>query len=160
MLYKFRVGCMLYKRVVCVLYFLSYMIFSFLNCFFSDFSKQKANGSRLMWASSWHFRTVSACCINMSYACCIFVLHFSRKKNNLITIKRKLEEPWLGLGSGLGLGLGLGLFFVLYFCVLYFSCCIFSWYIYSLDSELTLTMQNIDVRHETTAQLRADKKEH
>ena len=63
-----------------------------------------------------------------------FVLYFSKEQNNLITDKRNLEEQWLGLG----------LFFVLYFYVLYFLCCIFPYGKYSLDSELKLTMQNID----------------
>ena len=58
-----------------------------------------------------------------------------------------------------GLGLGLGLFFVLHFSVSYFSCCIFPYYIYILNSEITLTMQNIDVTQESTEQLRANKKE-
>ena len=47
--------------------------------------------------------------------------------------------------------------FVLF--VLYFSCCIFLYCIYSLDSNLTLIMINIDVTQETTAQLRSDKRE-
>ena len=45
------------------------------------------------------------------------------------------------------------------FCVVFFVLSFTILYIYSLDSELTLTMQNIDVAQETTAQLRADKKE-
>ena len=50
-----------------------------------------------------------------------FVLYISKEGNHLITGERKLEEQWLGLG----LGLQLGLFSVLYFSVLYISCCIF-----------------------------------
>ena len=70
-----------------------------------------------------------------------FVLYFFKGEKYLITAERNLEEQWIVLG----LGLGLELFLVLYFSVLYFSCYIFLYYIYSLDSELTLTMQNIDV---------------
>ena len=73
-----------------------------------------------------------------------FVLYFSKKTNHLITGKKKLEEQWLEVG----------LFFVLYGL-----CCLLPYCIYSLDSELTLTMQHIYVAQETTAQLRADKKE-
>ena len=50
-----------------------------------------------------------------------FVLCYSKEQNHLITDECKLDEQWLGLG----LGLGLGLFFILYFSVLYFSCCNF-----------------------------------
>ena len=49
------------------------------------------------------------------------------------------------------------LFFYIVLFMLYFSCCIFPYSIYSLYSELTLTMQNIDVTQETTSQLRADQ---
>ena len=71
----------------------------------------------------------------------------------MITGKGKLEEQWLGLG------LGLEQFFVLCFSVFYFPCCIFMYYMYSLNSELTLKMQDIDVKQENTAQFRAEKKE-
>ena len=37
MLYNYFVVCMLYKRVVCVLYFLCCMQLSFFNCFFRFF---------------------------------------------------------------------------------------------------------------------------
>ena len=82
-----------------------------------------------------------------------FVLYFYKGEIFLITGKRKLGEQWLGLW------LGLGLFFVWNFSVLYSSCCIFTYGIYILDSEITLTIQNIDVTQENTAQLRSEKKE-
>ena len=110
---------------------------------------------RVVWTSFciWAWCT---CCISvlhnfflcvLYFLCCIF----SKERNNLITIKRKLEKRWLGLG----LGLGLGLIFVLYFSVLYFSCWIFalcfSCLIYILKNKITLTIQNIDVAQENTA---------
>ena len=48
-------------------------------------------------------------------------------------------------------------FFCVAFFMLYFLCCIFLHCIYSLNIELTLTMQNIDVTQETIAQLRTEK---
>ena len=81
-----------------------------------------------------------------------FVLYFYKGEFFLITGKRKLGEQWLGLW------LGLGLFFVWNFSVLYSSCCIFTYGIYILDSEITLTTKNIDVTQENTAQVRSEKK--
>ena len=132
------VGCInvLYACcILCLVWICSFFTFSF-TVFFN-----KRNGSRFMWASSWHLHDVSTCCIKVSYVCCIFCVLFLKEKNHLITGERNIEERWLGLG----LGFGLGLLFILYFSVLYFSCCIFPYYIYSLDSELILTMWNIDV---------------
>ena len=57
-----------------------------------------------------------------------FVLYFLKVKIHFILGIRKLKEKWLELG------LGLGIFFVLYF-----SCCIFPYFKYSVDSDLTLT---------------------
>ena len=48
------------------------------------------------------------------------------------------------------------IFCVVFFCVVFWRCIVL-YCIYSLDSDLTLTMQNIDVTQETTAQLRAEK---
>ena len=70
----------------------------------------------------------------------------------MITGKRKLGEQWLGLW------LGLGLFFVWNFSVLYSSCCIFTYGIYILDSEITLATKNIDVTQENTARVRSEKR--
>ena len=44
--------------------------------------------------------------------------------------------------------------------MLEFLRCIFLYCMYSLDSELALTMQKIDVKQEIISQLRAKKKEH
>ena len=48
------------------------------------------------------------------------------------------------------------LFCVIFF-MLYFSCCIFLYCIYILESEITLTTQNIDFTQETTEQLISEK---
>ena len=130
---------MLYACCINVLYefCISRIVWNFIYLFIY---KLKANGSRLMWESSWQLRDVWAGCINIIYELCVVferAVHvvsacfinvfmravclcciFSKKKIHLITGKRKLEEKWLWLG--LGLGLVLGLFFVLY-CL----CCIF-----------------------------------
>ena len=57
--------------------------------------------------------------------------------------------------------LGLRVFFVLHFSDLYFHAVFFVLYflcdVYSLNSQLTLTIQNIDVTQETTAKLRSKK---
>ena len=50
-------------------------------------------------------------------------------------------------------------FFCVVFFVLYFSRCIFPYCIYIINSELALTMQNIDVTQETTEKLTADQNE-
>ena len=54
---------------------------------------------------------------------------------------------------------GVRVIFCVVLFVLYFSCCIFPYCIYSLDIKLTLIMIKIDVTQETTAQLRSDKRE-
>ena len=64
------------------------------------------------------------------------MLYFSKEENHLITGKKKFEGKWLRLGLELGLELRVGLFFVLYFCVLYFSCCIFPYSIYIDSTEI------------------------
>ena len=85
---------------------------------------------------------VSAFCI----MCCIFcVVFFSKEKNKLITGKWNLEEQCKSAHKN----------------ILKFTASQYALFLYngSLNNELTLTIQYLDVTQETTSQLTYDKKE-